>query len=179
MLAFAKLILEIEGGSKIDLDPCRGTAEQWGKLCEHLHAAERAGSGLFEATRGCLYLHVGLRPDEENPAIALRNAMREKIIGQLKAALDPPTAASAKRRRSGMDTLDDYTGFGSHQRHPNAYAQSEASERASAKLDTPSSTDGLPHLFKKQRIGTAPTGIFRSQICPDQMPQSSQEQDPR
>lgn len=176
LTAFAKLLLEIEDGSKLDIGQCNNTIEQWAKVCERAFATERAGRGPYaDAVRGCLYLHLHLRPDVDDPATALRKAMREQIVGQLVTALNPPTAAGGKRRQSDPDAHDGRIGFGSFQTDHTAYSLSKTWKSSGAELDMPSSANDLPHLGKKQLIGTAPKAISQAQTCPEQISQLSQE----
>ncbi|KAN0066705.1 hypothetical protein V8E54_015175 [Elaphomyces granulatus] len=97
MLAFAKLLLEIEEGKKIDLGQCSSNTEQWGRLCERAFFAERAGSGLYaEAIKACLYFHLYL-PKDGDPKDALQNVVRERIVSQLETAV-----TGGKRRHDDL-----------------------------------------------------------------------------
>ncbi|OQV05948.1 hypothetical protein CLAIMM_10599 isoform 1 [Cladophialophora immunda] len=100
LLAFAKLLLEIDLGKRIDLEESMSKLEQWAILCERAFEAERAGSGLYaEAVNGCLYLHRDLQPTDEDPKAALRKAVYQRIVSRIETALAPLTK-DRKRRRS-------------------------------------------------------------------------------
>jgi hypothetical protein len=151
MLAFAKLLLEIEEGKKIDLGKCSSNTEQWGKLCERAFLAERAGSGLYaEAIKACLYFHLYL-PKDGDPKDTLQNVVRERIVNQLETALNPPTVTGGKRRHSR--SFDDLTPPGDkgnriNGRHPEA----SILEHVTNVEAQPSTNDSPPHPSKKQRV---------------------------
>ena len=104
LLSFAKLLLELESGERIDLTECQNhPIQQWGVLSERAWKAEVSGSGLYaEAVKGCLNLHmhyhVRVASDDQDPRIALGQTIEEQIVKQLEEAANPATAASRKRR---------------------------------------------------------------------------------
>ncbi|KAH8883060.1 hypothetical protein GQ53DRAFT_772040 [Thozetella sp. PMI_491] len=82
LLAFAKLLLEIDLGVPIDLSQCQSREQQWGTLCQQAFNSERGGSGLFaEAVKGCLYLHLELRGESQNEQSrdSLRRIIQHKV----------------------------------------------------------------------------------------------------
>ena len=106
LLAFAKLLLEIKLGEEIDLGDCKEPLSQWATLCEYAYRAELEGGGLYaEAVKGALYLPKEQPRSGEDPVDALKLAIRERILGNLATAANPPSAAGAKRRRSNSDLI--------------------------------------------------------------------------
>ena len=94
MLAFAKLLLEIEEGSKITFKQGSSNLDQWLELSTRANSAKKTGSGLYaEAVSDCLSL---LPP--EDPKTALRKIVHQ-IVNRLETALNSLTAGG-KRRRS-------------------------------------------------------------------------------
>ncbi|OXV05531.1 hypothetical protein Egran_06701 [Elaphomyces granulatus] len=147
MLAFAKLLLEIEEGKKIDLGQCSSNTEQWGRLCERAFLVERAGSGLYvEAIKACLYFHLYL-PKDGDPKDALQNVVRERIVSQLETALNPPTVTGGKRRHDDLTPPGDKENR-RNDRHP----ESSILEHVTNVEAQPSTDDSLPHPSKKQRV---------------------------
>jgi hypothetical protein len=146
MLAFAKLLLEIEEGKKIDLGQCSSNTEQWARLCERAFFAKRAGSGLYaEAIEACLYFHLYL-PKDGDLKDALQNVVRERIVSQLETALNPPTATGGKRRHDELTPPGDKENR-RNDRHP----ESSILEHVTNVEAQPSTDDLPPHPSKKQR----------------------------
>ena len=99
-LGFAKLLLEIEGGQKIDLSHRKTESAQVGKLCEHLHELQKYGRGHYaEAVRECLLPSPSPNRDEDIKT-AVRRRISELIIGSLEADSMPTNISHSKRRRS-------------------------------------------------------------------------------
>lgn len=135
LLAFAKLLLEIDDGNEIDLSQCGSSVEQWAQLCVHAQAAERAGSGLYAlAVSACLYLHVNF-PRDEDPKAEIRRRIHQRVVSQLEAALNRPDSMERKRRR--VDSWDK--------------SISEKTNKHAA-MDRPNQDTYQPHTSKRQRI---------------------------
>jgi len=108
LIAFAKLLLEVDRGSEIDLSQYDNNIAKWAQLCVYAQAAERAGSGLLaQAIRGCLYLHLHI-PKESDQKAGIRKCLYEQVVSQLEAAVNPPTRK--RRRAKSPDEFDPGTG---------------------------------------------------------------------
>lgn len=113
LLSFAKLLLELDSGERIDLSEYQDhSTSQWGALSERAWKTEVSGSRLYaEAVKGCLnlhmhYYHVRVSSDEEDPRVVLRQTIEEQIVKHLEKVANPPTAASRKRRLEDLDDQD-------------------------------------------------------------------------
>lgn len=112
LLSFAQLLLEIEEGKRISVEP---GMENWPRLLLRAAESERAGCGLYtEAVKGCLYFHVYLamqlesKSGEDDVDInkAVRTIIYQRIVKPLENAVDPPTRMSKKRRRDDPHPSD-------------------------------------------------------------------------
>ncbi|KAL3474043.1 nucleoside phosphorylase domain-containing protein [Aspergillus californicus] len=108
LLAFAKLLLEIDSGDTIPIEiqpESKGNLSKWAEMCDFVSVAEREGSGNYlKAVEGCLYLHMALPNflDEEGaPATdqILRKAIYEQVVRNLELMAKPETA---KRKRHDL-----------------------------------------------------------------------------
>jgi hypothetical protein len=99
-LGFAKLLLEIEEGQRIDLSHCKDVFSQVGYLCESISKLQDAGRIKYAvAVRNCLLFSPSLDNDEDNRT-AVRRILSEEIIRYLEADLKPNDQPHNKRRRS-------------------------------------------------------------------------------
>ncbi|KAH7393805.1 hypothetical protein DE146DRAFT_790176 [Phaeosphaeria sp. MPI-PUGE-AT-0046c] len=99
-LDFAKLLLEIEEGQKIDLSSCEDPFSKVGKLCGLVSKVQALGRKQYaEAVKNCLLYPPNL-VGYENPQAAVRKVISELVIANLEAELSPPDPPRAKRRRS-------------------------------------------------------------------------------
>ncbi|KAK0636130.1 hypothetical protein B0T17DRAFT_587393 [Bombardia bombarda] len=112
LLAFAKLLLEIDFGEKIQMDiqpESSANAQKWGQLCAFVDNAEKNGnSDYLRAVEGCLYLHMGMpRHQHQQTASAasklLRKAIHEKVVRYLELIVHPQT--SKRKRRDSTSEL--------------------------------------------------------------------------
>lgn len=107
---FAKLLLEINNGSKIKLsDSDSNPIHNWADLCVQLKDAERHGDGRYlSAIKGCLYVHCDIREGGDLQA-SLRKHFYDQVVTPLEtavfeAAVSPPSAQAARTARAGRET---------------------------------------------------------------------------
>ncbi|RFU77460.1 hypothetical protein TARUN_4763 [Trichoderma arundinaceum] len=107
LLSFAKLLLEIINGEKIDLDVDPQNANKnignWAKICGYVEEARQDGNSFYlQAVQGCLYLHMHaqqitvsqISPDSSN--ISTKKVIYEQIVQNLEKELNPE---GLKRKR--------------------------------------------------------------------------------
>jgi hypothetical protein len=99
-LGFAKLLLEIEEGQKIDLSHCADVYAEVGELCARIAKLQADGRHHYaEAVRHCVL--PSLSPDNgEDNRTAVQRILSEQVIGYLEADLKPTDLPHNKRRRS-------------------------------------------------------------------------------
>lgn len=107
LLSFAKLLLELESGKRIDFSESDQPESRFGALCKRIYEIGKEGLGLYaDAVSGCLNLHnqyLKRTPsDDEDPREAIRQMIQERIIKRLEHALNPPTAAGGKHQREDL-----------------------------------------------------------------------------
>ncbi|CAN9227395.1 unnamed protein product [Alternaria alternata] len=99
-LGFAKLLLEIEEGQKIDLSHCANVYSQVGELCSRIAKLQADGRNHYaEAVRHCV-LPSPSPHDGEDDKTAVQRILSEQVIGYLEADLKPTGLPHNKRRRS-------------------------------------------------------------------------------
>lgn len=109
LLSFAKLLLEIEEGRKIDMDikpECKDNLLLWAELCGFLNEAKNNRNSCYlEAVHGCLYLHVFKdnsslvslkRLRQENGSFEVKEVIYERIVHKLELEVNPQ---GLKRKR--------------------------------------------------------------------------------
>jgi nucleoside phosphorylase len=113
LLAFARLLMEINSGEKIlfEIHPRReDNITIWAKMCDLLSQLERDRSSFFfEAVKGCLYLHTRLQTlRRQGPAqvsnLDIKKVIYENVVKNLELELNPD---SLKRKRSNSDDEDE------------------------------------------------------------------------
>lgn len=112
LLSFAKLLLEIVNGEKIqlDVDPenIARNIGSWAKMCGYVEEARQDRNSFYlQAVQGCLYLHMhlqqGLHVQNSLPGIAMKEVIYEQIVRNLERELHPE-GLKRKRRESFSDT---------------------------------------------------------------------------
>ncbi|KAK1241764.1 hypothetical protein MKX07_007587, partial [Trichoderma sp. CBMAI-0711] len=112
LLSFAKLLLEIVNGEKIqlDVDPQNMTRNivNWAQMCGYVEEARQDRNSFYlQAVQGCLYLHMhlqqGLHEQNPLPGTAMKEVIYEQIVQNLEKELHPE-GLKRKRRDSLSDT---------------------------------------------------------------------------
>ncbi|ETS03837.1 purine and uridine phosphorylase [Trichoderma reesei RUT C-30] len=112
LLSFAKLLLEIVNGEKIqlDVDPQNITRNivNWAQMCGYVEEARQDRNSFYlQAVQGCLYLHMhlqqGLHEQTPLPGTAMKEVIYEQIVRNLEKELHPE-GLKRKRRDSVSDT---------------------------------------------------------------------------
>ncbi|PTB65209.1 purine and uridine phosphorylase [Trichoderma citrinoviride] len=125
LLSFAKLLLEIVNGEKIQLDvDHKNTARNignWAQMCGYVEEARQDRNSFYlQAVQGCLYLHMHLQKGvhEQVPlsGAAMKEVIYEQIVLNLEKELHPeglkrglekevhPEGLKRKRRGSFFET---------------------------------------------------------------------------
>ncbi|KLU92424.1 hypothetical protein MAPG_11370 [Magnaporthiopsis poae ATCC 64411] len=155
IMAFAKLLLEIDNGKPIDLDQDSELHDQWAELCVQTKLAQDNGKGIYcKAVRNTLFFKSDKRPGED-PRTAIRRAMREDIITALEEVAKPPNLAGGKRRRSESEPSVNEHGGGNYPTVTRNQALS-STRLVKDNCSTPGREDGLPRWSKRQRMVTPP-----------------------
>ncbi|KAL6859274.1 purine and uridine phosphorylase [Trichoderma novae-zelandiae] len=112
LLSFAKLLLEIVNGEKIqlDVDPqnIARNIGNWAQMCGYVEEARQDRNSFYlEAVQGCLYLHMhlqrGLHGQTPLSGTAMREVIYEQIVRNLEKELHPE-GLKRKRRESSSET---------------------------------------------------------------------------
>jgi nucleoside phosphorylase len=112
LLAFAKLLLEIDSGDTIPIEiqpESKANLSKWAEMCDFVSIAEREGSANYlKAVEGCLYLHMALPNflDQEGAPVTdqiLRKVIYEQVVRNLELMAKPET--SKRKRRDSVSDL--------------------------------------------------------------------------
>ncbi|KAL3440864.1 hypothetical protein BJX65DRAFT_314391 [Aspergillus insuetus] len=112
LLAFAKLLLEIDSGDTIPIEvqpDSKANLSKWAEMCDFVSIAEREGSANYlKAVEGCLYLHMALPNflDQEGAPVTdhiLRKVIYEQVVRNLELMANPET--SKRKRRDSVSDL--------------------------------------------------------------------------
>ncbi|KAJ0425354.1 hypothetical protein BJY00DRAFT_179523 [Aspergillus carlsbadensis] len=112
LLAFAKLLLEIESGDSIPIEiqpESKANLSKWAEMCDFVSVAEREGSANYlKAVEGCLYLHMALPKflDQDGAPVTdqvLRKVIYEQVVRNLELMTNPET--SKRKRRDSVSDL--------------------------------------------------------------------------
>jgi hypothetical protein len=112
LLAFAKLLLEIDSGDiiPIQIQPdSKANLSKWAEMCDFVSVAEREGSANYlKAVEGCLYLHMALPSllDQEGAPVTdhiLRKVIYEQVVRNIELMAKPET--SKRKRRDSVSDL--------------------------------------------------------------------------
>jgi nucleoside phosphorylase len=112
LLAFAKLLLEIDSGDTIPIEihpESKANLSKWAEMCDFVSIAEREGSANYlKAVEGCLYLHMALPNflDQEGTPVTdqiLRKVIYEQVVRNLELMAKPET--SKRKRHDSVSDL--------------------------------------------------------------------------
>lgn len=108
LLSFAKLLLEISNGEKIQLDVdlhnFHKNIGNWAQMCAYVEEARQDGNSFYlQAVQGCLYLHMHFNKTDfgDSSGTAMREAIYEQIVRNLEKELHPE---GLKRKRPESST---------------------------------------------------------------------------
>jgi hypothetical protein len=107
ILSFAKLLLEIDSGQKMDIELSPQREKNVEKWFELVQMADKEQGSYWDAVNGCLYIHSHITGDIDTD-VGMRQVIYERIVKHLEIESNPPTARSQKRYRSDSASESDY-----------------------------------------------------------------------
>ncbi|KAL6895423.1 purine and uridine phosphorylase [Trichoderma longibrachiatum] len=164
LLSFAKLLLEIVNGEKIqlDVDPQNVARNigNWAQMCGYVEEARQDRNSFYlQAVQGCLYLHMhlqqGLHEQNSLSGTAMREVIYEQIVRNLEKELHPE-GLKRKRRESFSDTPPSKKPYSME---PLGLDECVAGELT---MQQSKSTMGVPSLLRGTNNRAPPRGVPRS-----------------